>query len=306
MRAGAFARCSTAFLTSGLLGLLATRRRLRRHEDTRLRECAVCRRLQRVRTAVSAVLAVVVLAGSGLWVHHQTTSPTLPGCGTHWVIHSGYQLPGPPADDVGQLAWAHARNILTAPITGIAYTYANARGVELCKARSMTVAFLPSAGTNVGFTVGGMFLTGLPEDKARSIARHESRHVTQWAVLALAGGPLALPVLYGIDDAFFPGSRNHFERAAGLEAGGYPEPKGYGPQPQWSKVAALGLVFLVLTRRHLRWGSRVLTGGLPAAHHSEPGRCPLHSRGWFRFRTQRGSRVSAATNRAAAVPEKRP
>jgi hypothetical protein len=43
----------------------------------------------------------------------------------------------------------------------------------------------------------------------------------QWAVLTVIGGPLAFPVAYGIDDFFFPGSRNHFERLAGLEQGGY-------------------------------------------------------------------------------------
>ncbi|XAS74288.1 hypothetical protein VUN82_10890 [Micrococcaceae bacterium Sec5.1] len=48
---------------------------------------------------------------------------------------------------------------------------------------------------------------------------HESRHVDQWAVANLLAGPSAFPVACFVDDAQFPGSRNHFERDAGLSRG---------------------------------------------------------------------------------------
>ena len=49
----------------------------------------------------------------------------------------------------------------------------------------------------------------------------------------------------------------------------------------WTRVAVSVLVFLLVIRRRLRWASRVLVHGPPAAGDSEPRRCPLHSRGWF-------------------------
>jgi hypothetical protein len=38
-----------------------------------------------------------------------------------------------------------------------------------------------------------------------ALGRHASRHVDQWAVATVAGGPLAFPVAYALDGAFFPG-----------------------------------------------------------------------------------------------------
>jgi hypothetical protein len=69
------------------------------------------------------------------------------------------------------------------------------------------------------------------------------------------GGPFAFPVVYGLDDLFFPGSRNHFERMAGLEAGQYTR-TGTGPVfglLQICVVVAVGmLVALAVYLRHRR------------------------------------------------------
>lgn len=151
----------------------------------------------------------------------------------------------------------------------------------------MTLAFLPSAASDSKVAVGGVVLTGdrssVGEADWKALANHESRHVTQWATLTLAGGPLAMPLLYAVDEAFFPRSRNHFERAAGLEDGGYSHPEGLGPRPQWAKVGVMGMLLVTVGWRRLRWTSRVLTGGAAAGAAHQRGLCPLHSRGWFRL-----------------------
>jgi hypothetical protein len=60
--------------------------------------------------------------------------------------------------------------------------------------------------------------------------------------------------VYGIDNFFFPGSRNHFERMAGLEAGLYPR-TGTGPILGPAQIAVLvilpvaGLVIWLTIRR---------------------------------------------------------
>jgi hypothetical protein len=117
---------------------------------------------------------------------------------------------------------------------------------------------------------------------AERLARHETHHLDQWAVFTLGGGPLAFPVSYYTDTAFFPGSRNHFERAAGLSDGNYPIPDSYGPDPVWPLVAVIGLVLVVVFRTRLRLLSRVLVGGREQRRRSLTERCPRHSTGWFR------------------------
>ena len=62
-----------------------------------------------------------------------------------------------------------------------------------------------------------------------------------------AGGPLAFPIVYGITGFFFPGTRNPFERMAGLEAGFY-TPSGTGPvlgPAQLAVLSALGAIIVV-------------------------------------------------------------
>lgn len=88
-----------------------------------------------------------------------------------------------------------------------------------------------------------------------AVAGHEARHRTQWAVLSALGGPLAFPVVYGLDDLFFPGARNHFERMAGLEAGEYTKTGTgpvFGPLQICVLVAVATLIALAVYLRHRR------------------------------------------------------
>lgn len=123
---------------------------------------------------------------------------------------------------------------------------------------------------------------GRGQRRPHQLGEHESHHLDQWAVFTLAGGPLAFPTAYHLDNAFFPYSLNHFERAAGLALGGYPIPDSYGPDPLWRLVAVISVVSAVAFRSRLRLLSRVLVGGREQLRRSRPQRCPRHSTGWFR------------------------
>lgn len=275
-----------AFLAFGLLGLLvavwhATRGRQRAEHG-----CRPCRWRRYLTLGVTSVLAGLVLVGTGLSLHQSTFGPGLPTCRTEQPAHVPESSNHQAMEVAGGDVWSQSRQILTAPVSGLARLYVNDRGGGLCEVQSTTVGFLPSAASDSGAAVGGVVLI---DAKSRAsagdwaaLARHESRHVNQWAALTLAGGPAAMPVLYAVDDAFFPDSLNHFERAAGLEDGGYPGAESWGPQPQWVDVTVLGLILIVAFRRRLRWASRVLTGGSAAAAAHQDGLCPLHSTGWFR------------------------
>ena len=96
--------------------------------------------------------------------------------------------------------------------------------------------------------MGDILLTpgfNLSREQLRTLTGHEARHRAQWAVLTVLGGPLAFPVAYAIDDFFFPGPRNHFERLAGLEAGGYAQ-VGTGPVLGPAQLAALGVLAAII------------------------------------------------------------
>jgi hypothetical protein len=280
------------FLSGGLLGLVvgaASRLTGRTASGASLQPgeaCGPCRLRRGLVGAVTGALALMVLVGTGMWVHQQVVTPSPRSCAPMLVSDSW----GPSAQSAASVtpqsqAWRNARTALTAPVTGIAYHYANSSGGGVCSTRSVNVAFVPSAGSDTAMTVGDVFLTGLSAPKARDIARHESAHVDQWAVLTLAGGPLALPVAYSLDDTIFPGSRNHFERAAGLRAGDYVPPYESGPNPMWGRLSAIMLLVLLVFWRRLRWASRTALLGAAGARYTEPGRCRVHSRGWCRIGT---------------------
>ncbi|MCZ2403743.1 hypothetical protein IV498_11230 [Paenarthrobacter sp. Z7-10] len=84
---------------------------------------------------------------------------------------------------------------------------------------------LPAAGA---FTVGNVVIyrgdRAFIDDRPRLLA-HEERHSTQYAAcLGLPFLPLyAVAALWSLWKTGNPGSRNPFERSAGLEAGGYVE-----------------------------------------------------------------------------------
>lgn len=110
--------------------------------------------------------------------------------------------------------------------------------------------------------VGDIVLTpgfGYTRKELTAVAGHEARHRAQWAVATAIGGPLAFPVAYAIDDFFFPGSRNHFERQAGLESGRYSH-SGSGPvlgPAQLATLSVLAAVILaLLAARHRRASTR--------------------------------------------------
>jgi hypothetical protein len=82
--------------------------------------------------------------------------------------------------------------------------------------------------------------------------------------MTVIGGPFAFPVAYAIDDFFFPGSRNHFERQAGLESGRYRH-TGTGPVVGPAQLAVLGVLAVIivvplLDARHRRASTRSRSG----------------------------------------------
>ena len=276
-----------AVLAFGLVGLLVVVWRWVRGTRHGEQSCRGCRRRRYLTFGVTSLLAALVLVGGGLSVHQSTSGPSLPTCRT---TEQAAHVPGssgvPPMEVAGGEAWSQTRQILTAPVSGLTRLYVDDRGGGLCEGKSMTVGFLPSAASGSGAAVGGVVLIDAKSRASagdwEALAHHESRHVNQWAALTLAGGPLAMPVLYAVDDAFFPDSLNHFERAAGLEDGGYPGVDSWAPQPQWVDVTVFGLILLVVFRRRLRWASRVLIGGRAGAAARQGGLCPVHTKGWFR------------------------
>nr|WP_166665367.1 hypothetical protein [Kribbella sp. VKM Ac-2527] len=191
--------------------------------------------------------------------------------------------------------WRVARDVVNAPTTGLGLLASRAAGMSECAGPPLTATFWdPTRPSSGGSTIGSTFVAWMPagydssailpgasgfgsaDDRRRPaapyvrygpnipgpraeelrLARHESRHTDQWAVLTLVGGPLAFPLAYYTDSAFFPGSRNHFERAAGLADGNYLPPPDDNPAPFPGAVAAtctaLGLVLLWGIRRLCR------------------------------------------------------
>lgn len=126
-------------------------------------------------------------------------------------------------------------------------------------------------------------------DEEIELSRHESRHIDQWAVATILGGPLAFPAAYVTDNAFFPLNRNHFERAAGLDDGGYSPPPDNLPAPLLPEALVVVVVLLLVLRRRIRWCSRILVGGRAGGAIHAPGRCPLHTTGWLHQPSRRAA-----------------
>jgi hypothetical protein len=113
-------------------------------------------------------------------------------------------------------------------------------------------------------TVGDVFLTRVRDKQSLQhrldLFFHERHHRRQWAIATVLAGPIAFPVAYSIDNIFFPSARNHFEREAGLAAGGYdPEAQG-GPSFRAVDIAMLAIVAgsaEAVARRGRRRRSRV-------------------------------------------------
>jgi hypothetical protein len=154
----------------------------------------------------------------------------------------------------------------TWPETGIGLMYAQATDAHICWSRSQDYYVAVNehhiAGSRA-MNMGDIVLSPgfhISREQLSTLVGHEARHRTQWAVLTVIGGPFAFPVAYAVDDFFFPGSRNHFERLAGLESGGYRH-SGSGPvlgPAQLATLCALAaiIVVAVLVARHRRSSAR--------------------------------------------------
>jgi hypothetical protein len=238
-----------AILLGGLLGLFLWG--WWRHRPGR----QTAARFGRMRAAV-VVAGLVTIAVGAVWRLTVAIHP-LPGC-------------SPPG---GTLAVTRPRSVgvsvlvekaATWPETGIGLLYAETDGARVCSSSTadfyvgVPAAIAGTRATNLGDIV---LSPGYNDREERAaIASHEAQHRPQWAVGTALGGPLAFPVAYGIDDFFFPGPRNHFERLAGLQSGGYSH-VGTGPVLGPAQVATLvvlaAIVVVVLLRAlHRRRSAR--------------------------------------------------
>ena len=263
-----------ALLAGGALGVLIVAGPGSRGRRERAARCRKCRRRGRIWLAAASVLAVVCCVGAGIRVAQAESA--IPQCRVAGSITSGEAV-SPPTLVSPQSPWFRLRGVLTGPESGLAAGYAELRAKPMCNTQvpDLTVALVPEARLTGGSTVGDVFLTSvrsdLAPDHAAALARHESRHADQWAVLTVFGGIAALPLAYGVDQSIWPGSQNHFEQSAGLAGGGYPAP-GPGSTPRlWVAYLWLALV-LIANQRRIRYAARRLVGARSALP------CGLHRR----------------------------
>jgi hypothetical protein len=154
-----------------------------------------------------------------------------------------------------------AEKVITWPETGIGILYGDVAGASLCWYQPADYYVDFHSGTFAGariMNIGDVTLAppfNMSVQSGHAVADHEARHRSQWALVTALGGPLAFPILYGIDDFFFPGSRNHFERLAGLDSGGY-EHVGIAPVIGWLQLVVLlsvaALIAVLVWRRRRR------------------------------------------------------
>jgi hypothetical protein len=245
-RTGVLLAGGCAVLLGGAIGLTWWWLRLRRGPPAQPRSL-----LRRIQLAVVVVL--VVLLGVGLVWRSKVAFANVAACqGPSGGQPSSSSRPAGP-----ELA---AEKVITWPETGLGMLYGNAVGSAQC--------FYGPTGYYVDFHSGRYAgarivnvgdITLCPPFDTRVLsgqaeADHEARHRAQWAVMTVIAGPAAFPILYGIDDFFFPGARNQFERLAGLDSGGYAH-IGVGPVIGWPQLVVLILVAVliaVLVGRRIR------------------------------------------------------
>ena len=162
-----------------------------------------------------------------------------------------------PPPEIHDYAWDQGRqvavevtpfeNAMTWPVSGLLIAYADVSGANLCyfPVQEFYLARfghwpLPRRAIFVGNVFLARELDVYDIDGGLRLSSHEVRHRKQWAFGTLVGGPFAFPTAYTIDDFFFPGSLNHFERAAGLEGAGYDEES--SPRLRVTEVVLFGLV----------------------------------------------------------------
>jgi hypothetical protein len=235
-----------------LFGILGLAWWWRRHRPG----CQPATRLRRVRAAL--VVAGLVIIAVGAVVRLATAFQPTPDCSPP----RGAQAARSGRFDISLVAQEAA----TWPETGIGLLYARTRDAHVCLSRSAYYYVAPHADNIAGtraMTLGDIVLTPgftISREQLRTLVGHEARHRAQWAVGTAIGGPFAFPVAYAIVDIFFPGSRNVFERQAGLGSGGYRH-SGTGPVLGPAQLATLGVLAVIivaalLAARHRRATAR--------------------------------------------------
>ena len=230
----------SAILLGGILGLAwwSWRRRPGHEPVTRFR---------RTRAALVAV-GVVIIAVGAIWrltIAIKPVAACTPPGGPQVSTRTG-----------GFGASLVAQKVATWPETGIGLLYSRVSDAKVCWSRAsdyyVAVHEEHIAGARA-LNLGDITLTpgfNISKEELRTLNSHEAGHRKQWAILTVIGGPLAFPIAYSIDDFFFPGSRNHFERWAGLKAGGYSH-EGTGPVLGPAQLAVLGVVAAIIVAAQL-------------------------------------------------------
>jgi hypothetical protein len=240
---------TSALLLGGILGLACwswLRRSGRDHAS----------RLARVGVALAAGGLVLIAVGT-VW-RVVVAIQSLPACS------------GPPSAQA-QTSGRHldaallGEKVATWPETGLAMLYPRAIGAPECRSRATDYYVAIHANDITGGRAVNMGdivvspLYNISNKEMSALAAHEARHRSQWAIATVIGGPFAFPVAYAVDDFFFPGARNHFERQAGLESGRYRH-VGHGPVLGTAQIAtlcaAVVIVVALLVAHRRRVGGR--------------------------------------------------
>jgi hypothetical protein len=125
---------------------------------------------------------------------------------------------------------------LTWAPTGLGMAYAQLRHGYRCYVGSQDLYFDEhhhSFFNRKNFTIGDVFLSKYRRSETpanMALFYHERHHRRQWAIATVIGGTYAFPLAYNVDDFFYPASKNHFEREAGLARGGYDPAVQSGPK----------------------------------------------------------------------------
>lgn len=293
----------------GLAGLIWSLPTLRMRRLRRAASCRTCTTHQRVRNVAVFTVAMLLMAGS--LARLQTVIAPQVKCDGN-VAASGVSRPEPMLEISPPLPWEVTRSVLVAPASGVGVLAGWGLGMKSCSGPPLLVmSWLPPRTSSGGSTLGDVFLAWMPpRDPNRGaisvngygianqgrymrhgpnssqvrvaeaeLGHHESRHVDQGAVGTFFAGPFVFPLAYAIDGTFYPRSRNHFERDAGLARGGYPPVDDNWPAADWPRAAGLIAVAALALRRRARWLFRVIFGGRPQASARSPGLCPVHTRG---------------------------
>jgi len=211
-------------------------------------------RFHGARVAVAGVCLVLIAVGT-VW----RTVPlfqSVPPCSPGGTVVAGAVRASPYGPSL------FSQQVATWPETGLGLLYSHFRGARVCLSRLADYLVALHADNIAGtkaMNMGDIVLTpgfNISADQRDRLIQHEARHRAQWAVATLIGGPFAFPVAYAVENFFFPGSRNLFERQAGLGAGGYRH-VGLGPVLGPAQFAALGvaaviIIAIVIWRRRRR------------------------------------------------------